>query len=102
MLRAAASERQRLQDPSRGSVDVRMSTMPSQSSAQPLNLFPAMVSGTYLVLCSPCISSLPWTVSGTWSLAPTASLPSLSEMKYVELCSTADAAAAEGVLHSKA
>ncbi len=44
MLRAAASERQRLQDPSRGTTDVRVSTVPSQSSVQPLNLFPALVS----------------------------------------------------------
>ena len=71
MLRAAASERQRLQDPSRGVGDVRTSTAPSQSSAQPLNLFPALVSWPYIVLCSPYTSSLPWSVGGVWSLAHT-------------------------------
>ena len=48
MLRAAASERQRLQDPSRGALDIRMGSAPSQGSVQPLNLFPAIVSLQYM------------------------------------------------------
>ena len=56
MLRAAASERHRLQDPSRGAIDIRTGGAPPQSSVQPLNLFPAIVSWRYVVLGTHSIS----------------------------------------------
>ena len=84
MLRAAASERHRLQDPSRGGVDVRTSTVPPQSSVQPLNLFPAMVS---------------WPYGGAVQLVHL--LPALVSWRYVKLHSRSELTVRGALKHSK-